>query len=133
MAPLNEEGKSKEFSICLANRSAVLFSLKWYKQALDDIQLALLSGYPDELAYKLYERQGKIRASFKDVDGACESYKLAVKYIEVATKLPEDKKKRMRQEFQKSLKFFQDTPKSVRDDIKKALKSNNVASSDSSR
>ena len=104
----------------------VLFSLKWYKQALDDIQLALLSGYPDELAYKLYERQGKIRASFKDVDGACDSYKLAVKYISVATKLTEDKKKRMQQELQKSLKFFQDTPKSVRDDLKKAIKTNNI-------
>ena len=126
-APVSEEGNSKEFSICLANRSAVLFSLKWYKQALDDIQLALISGYPDELAYKLYERQGKIKASFKDVDGACESYKLAVKYIEVATKLSHVKKKKMQQEFKNSLKFFQDTPITVREDLKKALKSNNVA------
>jgi len=125
-APVNKDGRSKEFSICLANRSAVLFSLKWYKQATDDIQLALVSGYPDELAYKLYERQGKVRAFFKDVDGACESYKLALKYIEVAKKLKDDKKKQIQQEFLKSLKFFQDTPKSVRDDIKKALKSSSV-------
>ena len=110
----------------MANRSAVLFSLKWYKQALDDIQLALLSGYPDELAYKLYERQGKIKAFFKDVDGACESYKLAIKYIEVANKLNNDKKKIMKQELQKSLKFFQDTPKSVRDDLKKAQTASKV-------
>ena len=125
-APVNEDGKSKEFSICLANRSAVLFSLKWYKQALDDIQLALLSGYPDELAFKLYERQGKIKAFFKDVDGACESYKLALKYSEVASKLKDEKRKKVQLELQKSLKFFQDTPASVRDDLKKSITASKV-------
>ena len=47
-------------SLALANRSAVLFGLKAYHLALDDIKLALESGYPDELAYKLYDRQAKI-------------------------------------------------------------------------
>ena len=125
-APVNKDGKSKDFSICLANRSAVLFSLKWYKQALDDIELALLSGYPDELAYKLYERQGKIKAFFKDVDGACASYKLALKYSEVATKLKDERRKGVQLELQKSLKFFQDTPASVRADLKKAIKVSKV-------
>ena len=95
--------------------------MKWYKQAKDDIQLALLSGYPEELSYKLYERQGKVRAALKDVDGACESYQLAIKYIEKASKINQEKKNKLKMEFQKSLKFFQNTPASVRNDLKKAL------------
>ena len=46
-APCDEEtGCSKDLSVALANRSAVLFSLKAYHLALDDIRLALESGYP---------------------------------------------------------------------------------------
>ena len=39
-APCDEKtGQSKELSIALANRSAVLFSLKAYDLCLDDIKL----------------------------------------------------------------------------------------------
>jgi len=48
---------SKELSLCLANRSAVLFSLKAYALALDDIKLAFEVGYPKELWFKLLERK----------------------------------------------------------------------------
>ena len=48
---------SKDLSICLANRSAVLFALKAYLLALDDIKLALEVGYPKDLKYKLLERK----------------------------------------------------------------------------
>jgi len=41
----------------LANRSAVLFSLKAYALALDDIKLAFEVGYPKELWFKLLERK----------------------------------------------------------------------------
>ena len=50
-------GQSKDLAVALANRSAVLFSLKGYYLALDDIKLALESGYPKELRYKLLERR----------------------------------------------------------------------------
>ena len=44
-APCDEEtGCSKDLSVALANRSAVLFSLKAFHLALDDIRLALESG-----------------------------------------------------------------------------------------
>ena len=52
-----ETGKSKDLSMALANRSAVLFSLKAYPMALDDIRLALESGYPDDLKFKLIDRK----------------------------------------------------------------------------
>ena len=52
-----ETGKSRDLSIALGNRSAVLFSLKAYNLALDDIRLALESGYPEELRFKLIDRK----------------------------------------------------------------------------
>merc|ERR1719203_1234332 len=55
-APVGKDGKSKDLAVLLANRSAVLFSLKAYYLALDDINLAFRVGYPDELPYKLYDR-----------------------------------------------------------------------------
>ena len=60
-APCDEKtGKSKDLAIVLANRSAVLFSLKAYHLSLDDIKLAFDSGYPEELHFKLLERKAKI-------------------------------------------------------------------------
>ena len=53
-------GKSKELAVALANRSAVLVSLKAYHLALDDIKLAFEMGYPEELRFKLLERKAKI-------------------------------------------------------------------------
>ena len=65
-APCDEKtGKSKELSVALANRSAVLFSLKAYHLALDDIKLAFKSGYPEELHFKLLERKAKILMFFR--------------------------------------------------------------------
>ena len=48
-----------EFSMAVANRSAVLIHIKKYSECLADIELALSYGYPDILKYKVYERQGK--------------------------------------------------------------------------
>ncbi len=68
-APADEEtGQSKDLSVALANRSAVLFSLKAFNLALDDIRVALESGYPKELRFKLLERRAKIQAFFKQHD-----------------------------------------------------------------
>ena len=41
-----------------ANRSVVLLRLNEYEKCLSDISAALHFGYPDNLQYKLYERQG---------------------------------------------------------------------------
>ena len=52
---------NKEYSIILANRSAVLDQHGCYEAALQDIDLALKCGYPKELKFKVklkthYER-----------------------------------------------------------------------------
>lgn len=50
---------SKEFVLAIGNRSAVNFSMGLYKACLNDIDLALQNGYPEELKVKLLERRAK--------------------------------------------------------------------------
>ena len=56
----NNLEKNKEYSIILANRSAVLDQNGMYDAALQDIDLALKCGYPKELKFKIYNRQGLV-------------------------------------------------------------------------
>ena len=53
------ESKGKELSLAFANSSAVLYHLKQYTECLKGIELALKNGYPGNLRYKLFDRQGK--------------------------------------------------------------------------
>ena len=119
--PVDSSGKSREFSICLANRSAVLFTLKWFHQAEEDIKLALASGYPADLAYKLHERRARIQTAHKDLEGACCSYRLGLKSLELATKLTPVNKKKLQAEMLKTLTFLTNTPDSVRKELVKVL------------
>ena len=78
---MGEDGKSRELAVLLANRSAVLFSLKAYGMALDDIELAFRLGYPDDLAYKLHDRRAKCLVAFKQMEDAGEAYRWVRRYI----------------------------------------------------
>ena len=42
-----------------------LYVLHFHVQSEQDIKLALASGYPEELAYKLFQRRAKIQTVFK--------------------------------------------------------------------
>ena len=77
-------GRSRDLSVALANRSAVLFSLKAFHLALDDVRLALESGYPDELRFKLLERRAKIETHFRQFSDARDTYKELIKALDVA-------------------------------------------------
>jgi len=55
---LQGEGDA-ELALALANRSAVLFHTESFADALEDIEEALCSGYPEQLQYKLIEREAK--------------------------------------------------------------------------
>ena len=50
-APLNSKGCGKDFSLAAANRSAALVRLGRRGLALEDIELALSSGYPAHLRW----------------------------------------------------------------------------------
>lgn len=61
--PLNSESKGRDFSLGLANRSAALMRLGHLEASLKDVDLALASGYPRDLRYKLYDRKIKLAAN----------------------------------------------------------------------
>ena len=50
--------EGKELSLAFANRSAVFQDLEQWMYCLQDIELALETGYPVDLLYKLLERKG---------------------------------------------------------------------------
>lgn len=68
------ESNGKEISLAFANTSAVLFHLTEYSQCLNAIQLALSHGYPEELRYKLFDRQGKCFLELGKNDEALECF-----------------------------------------------------------
>ena len=57
LAPTNKEGKGRDLSLAVANRSAALMRLGYHEAALKDVELSLESGYPSDLKYKILERK----------------------------------------------------------------------------
>lgn len=74
-APFDSNGR--ELSLAFANSSAVLFHLKDYSQCLQGIQPALSHNYPEELRYKLFDRQGKCFIELGNNDKALECFNKA--------------------------------------------------------
>ena len=52
-------------SLAVANRSAALLRLGHLEAALEDVDLALASGYPKDLRYKLYDRKIRLAANLR--------------------------------------------------------------------
>lgn len=104
----------------MANRSAVLFSLKAYNLALDDIKLAFESGYPKDLHFKLLERKAKILVFYKQHDSARETFQQLVKSLDVA-KADTQKKLKIQREAQSMLEFY-NKAKSVYNDPNVVIK-----------
>lgn len=81
--------KGKEmFSILLANRSAVLFEMKQYKECLLSIEYALKIGnYPKKLLYKLYLRKAKCYSELENFESSLTNLELSkqnVKHSELS-------------------------------------------------
>ncbi|XP_023335424.1 SET and MYND domain-containing protein 4 [Eurytemora carolleeae] len=53
------DGQGEDMALALANRSALFFRQGNSQQCLKDTQLALKSGYPVHLQYKLLQRHAK--------------------------------------------------------------------------
>ncbi|XP_064633432.1 SET and MYND domain-containing protein 4-like [Lineus longissimus] len=86
----NPEGKN-ELALAYGNRSAVLYHLKDYEQSLIDIGLALECGFPPELHFKLYDRQGKCYRELKKKGDAVAAFKKASELLQQSN-LDESKK-----------------------------------------
>ncbi len=99
----------KDLALVLANRSAVLFSLRAFHLAADDIRLALESGYPEELRFKLLDRRAKVETHFRQFSDARDTYKELIGALDGA-KCEKDKKMRLQRDAQKMLDFFSKAP-----------------------
>ena len=75
--------------------------------ALQDISLAFLAGYPQDLAYKLHERRGKCLKELGDYKSAELSVKECIASVSHA-RMDDDKKDKFRQNLNK---FLKDLPK----------------------
>lgn len=65
---------NENLSIALANRSAALYHMENYDQALLDIALAE-KGYPKHMLYKLKERCARCYLAKKDYEPALKSFR----------------------------------------------------------
>ncbi|XP_058819600.1 SET and MYND domain-containing protein 4-like isoform X2 [Topomyia yanbarensis] len=64
-----------EKSIVLANRSAALFHLNKFEEALKDIDLSIYLYYPNSMQYKLMERKARCYIALKDLPAALDFYR----------------------------------------------------------
>ncbi|XP_066276682.1 SET and MYND domain-containing protein 4-like [Branchiostoma lanceolatum] len=101
-----------EFSLALANRSAVLFNLGKYDLSLKDIELALHHGYPEELKYKLHERKGRCLWNLGRDDEAMRSFVIAKEHV-TKSQLNSKKRKSWKATVDKQIAAIQRTPSSV--------------------
>ena len=95
---------SKAFALALANRSLSLLKLNQYEAAINDVDLALDSGYPKENAHKLLERKAKCLIHLgKNVD-ARETLTRALESLEYSKIINEAERKRLISNIEKELK-----------------------------
>jgi len=65
-----------------ANRSAAFYQQQQYRQALEDIEIAIAAGYPTNSIYKLYIRRCKCELEMGRIGKAQEAFDKAVEAIE---------------------------------------------------
>lgn len=75
------KNNSRDYALALANRSAALYHLEEYDDCINDIHRALASKYPNELAYKLYEREIKCLVKIKNISHATAKFKASTLFV----------------------------------------------------
>jgi len=104
-----KEGKGRDLSLALANRSAALVRLQQPEAALQDIEAALGAGYPEDLRYKLFDRRLRLHAA----RGEREQYHNNLSQLAqalAASTLEEGKKEEMKRAAEELLTTLEDKP-----------------------
>ena len=118
--PLNEEHKGKDFSLAVANRSAALMRMGHLEAALEDVVLALESGYPKDLKYKLLDRKIRLAANLGMKEVALDSRSDFIISLKDSS-LDEKKQCTMESEAQEILEALEN------DNFEKTLKNNPIS------
>lgn len=107
------DGKGEEKAIILANRSAALYHMTKYDEALLDIQRSLELGYPTDLIWKLCQRQASCYLAKKNLSGALLSFQKTVSTLDDA-KIPQDKKAKLKFDAVAMITMLQKDPKATK-------------------
>ena len=91
----DELNDSAEFAMCLTNRAAILGKFKMHKNASEDLEVAIKSGYPKHLLYKAYQRLGVAYEGLGDQDKARSAYENLLTAFDFSD-IPNDKLKKMK-------------------------------------
>jgi len=86
--PETEDGK-KDCALALANRSAVWVKMNKFNECLEDIEAAVYFDYPQNMLYKLIERQAKCLAALGRTEEAARSYNRAILLLKQSKLEPE--------------------------------------------
>ena len=104
-SPHTNKRPDETLAYSVANRSACFYHLGDMRSCLGDIELALKSGYPAQLAYKLHERKAKCFLLLQQFDQAKTALNVAKKSFE-ANKSKLDNKKQ--EQTKKTLRDIQE-------------------------
>ena len=102
LAGFDSDAKSLEAALAIGNRSAVYFHQRDWRRCEDDLEAALLYGYPEEMQYRLAERRGRAKLEQGLVYEAQESLELAGQLVR-RSKLGEEQRTVFRQGLKTSL------------------------------
>ncbi|XP_065073779.1 SET and MYND domain-containing protein 4 [Ochlerotatus camptorhynchus] len=105
-----------EKAIILANRSAALYHMEKYDQALKDIQRAIDYKYPKDLMYKITERKARCYLGKKDHVKALECFKDTLPALDDC-KLPLERRQKLERDAQIMIKLL---PKNIEAEAKLA-------------
>lgn len=98
--PWDQQGE--DMALALANRSALFFRQHKYEYCLRDTRLALKTGYPKHLKYKVFQRQAKCLAELSRISEAINSYKDATNFINFS-KISKEQRQNVLNDIQTSL------------------------------
>ena len=102
VAGFDSDAKSVEAALAIGNRSAVYFHQKDWSRCEEDLEAALLYGYPENMQYRLAERRGRAQLEQGLIFEAQESLELAGQLVR-KSKLSEEQRKAFRKGLKASL------------------------------
>ncbi|XP_011192734.2 SET and MYND domain-containing protein 4 [Zeugodacus cucurbitae] len=107
------EHKVSDRAIILANRSATLFHMEKFDEALIDVKRSIDLGYPKDLIYKLYERQARCYMVKKDYPNTIACFKKCITALDDA-KVPSDRRSKLSLDAMTMIKMLERDPQTAK-------------------
>lgn len=90
---------NSEIAVALANRSAALYHLEEFEDAIQDIDIALNFAYPKEMRFKILDRRARCLLGLKRHDEALSTFRQTLQALD-DSKLATEKKLKMQNDIQ---------------------------------